>query len=264
MGNHIHRIGIIGGMGQHAGFDLAKKIADNTLVMRDQDHLPIVIASLPNRIPSRTAYLQSSMATDDPKPGIQQALDLLLSADARLVGMACNTAHAPGIVDPVLESADRAEIEFVSIISATANSISGRFGSGLRVGIMATSATIEIGLYQEELDKLGIEYVVPSTDLQERITEGAIKNKDWGLKAIASPPDPRAVEICHDAVQHLVDRGADAVILGCTELPLAIREHTLLGATIIDPTVELARELIRRYDSSRLKPVTHTASATHP
>ena len=250
----MRKIGIIGGMGQHAGFDLALKIANNTLVSCDQDHVPIVVASLPNEIASRTEYLESGFTASDPKSGITQAVKILVDADATLVGMACNTAHAPSIVGPLKSAASNQQIEFLSIIDTCVKYIVRTFDSDATVGLLATSATRELGLYQKALEAEGINCVLPSGETQTLVNDGAINDPAFGIKAVTNPPTERAVSICEDAVMELKKQGASAVILGCTELPLALPQRNLHEVALIDPTTELARSLIRAYDPQKLRP----------
>jgi aspartate racemase len=63
-----------------------------------------------------------------------------------------------------------------------------------------------------------------------------------------------AREAVLSAIRHLADLGAQAVVLGCTELPLAVEEATVLGLPVIDPAVALARALIRETHPEKLKP----------
>ena len=58
-----------------------------------------------------------------------------------------------------------------------------------------------------------------------------------------------------DGIRHLRERGADAVVLGCTELPLAVPEPEFEGTPIIDSANALARALIRATHPDKLKPL---------
>ena len=83
---------------------------------------------------------------------------------------------------------------------------------------------------------------------------GAIYNPNTGIKAHSSPVTQEARSEVLLAVRELVERGAQAVILGCTELPLAVPESAFEGTPLIDPARMLARALVRAADPDRLRP----------
>ncbi|MDA0874975.1 MAG: aspartate/glutamate racemase family protein, partial [Bacteroidetes bacterium] len=92
-------IGILGGMGPQAGFDLASVITAETRASRDQDHLPLIVWSHPG-VPDRTAWL-SDRSAPDPAPAMVDGFLALERAGAGVAGMACNTAHTPALFDRV-------------------------------------------------------------------------------------------------------------------------------------------------------------------
>ena len=55
-------IGIVGGVGPYAGLDLTEKIFGQTIASSDQEHLPVALLSLPERIEDRTRYLVVSVS----------------------------------------------------------------------------------------------------------------------------------------------------------------------------------------------------------
>ncbi len=98
-------IGIGGGVGPYAGLDLAKKIFDNTEAQHDQEHLDVLLVNNPRLIDDWTAYIlavrDGKVATDpatdpaNPGRGIVACIRKLAAAGAEVVGVPCNTAHAP-------------------------------------------------------------------------------------------------------------------------------------------------------------------------
>ena len=89
-------IGIVGGVGPYAGLDLVKKVFDNTFARSDQDHLDVVMLSMPGSIVDRTEYLEGRVE-ENPGLAIAGILKRLEDTGATHAGIPCNTAHAPGI-----------------------------------------------------------------------------------------------------------------------------------------------------------------------
>jgi len=93
-------IGIVGGMGPYAGLDLARKVFDHTIASRDQEHLPLVLVSAPEEIEDRSVFLKGQ-SNRNPADSILPIISTLERAGASVVGIPCNTAHAPQIFDPL-------------------------------------------------------------------------------------------------------------------------------------------------------------------
>ena len=95
----------------------------------------------------------------------------------------------------------------------------------------------------------GCESGMPSS---ERVQQ-AISNTAYGIKAQSNPVTPEARAALLAEAEKLVEQGADAVILGCTEIPLALTEPDLRGVPLLDATKGLARALIIAFAPERLK-----------
>ena len=93
-------IGIAGGMGPEAGISLSGMIIRHTVAGCDQDHLPVVLFSIPEIMPDRTAFITGKI-TENPAGGILEVLSLMKRAGVTLAALACNSAHAPVIFDVV-------------------------------------------------------------------------------------------------------------------------------------------------------------------
>ena len=96
------KIGIVGGAGPYAGLDLAQKILEQTIAEKDQDYLPTLLISTPDKIEDRTRFLLGEI-TSNPAHSIFRNLCDLNTLGASVVGIPCNTAHAPAIKDVFLE-----------------------------------------------------------------------------------------------------------------------------------------------------------------
>ncbi len=242
-------IGVLGGMGPQAGVDLVAKITAETRASGDQDHLPVTLLSLP-QIPDRTTWLADPSAPD-PAPAIANGFFRLEAAGAGVAAMACNTAHTPALFDRVLDLLDDAgaTISVLHLIEETVSGIAFEYPSARRVGILGTHGTLSSGTYHSVLERHGFDVIAPA-DLH-RLTH-AIYDADAGIKANSESIPAVTREEVLDAIQELNQQGADVVILGCTELPLAVRESAVDGLPVVDPARMLARSLIRAVDPQKL------------
>jgi aspartate racemase len=247
-------IGVVGGLGPYAGSDLVTKIFDETEAASDQEHLPVALISFPAHVPDRSAYIADQTAPNPVLP-LVEILRRLEQVGCAVAGMPCNTAHSSTIFEDILDRLGRlgCSIRLLNMIDATAASVADYAPGAERIGIIATTATIEGALYADALEEVGLGAVNPDPDYQREVVNPVIFDPEWGLKAMSNPPSAEARRRLLDAVEHLRDRGADAVILGCTELPLAVPETRIGGMPIIDSTRSLARALIRASHPGRLR-----------
>lgn len=220
-------IGIIGGMGPLATADLFQKIILHTQAACDQEHLRVVIDSNTN-IPDRTAALLHGGA--DPTPELVSSARNLERIGAGVLIMPCNTAH--NFYDAV---AGAVEVPVLHMIRLTAQALQRQ---GITTaGLLATDGTVQTGIYQRTFAGTGIEILTPDPEGQKAIMDMTYQ----GVKAGDFSYDPSAAR---HAMEDLLHRGAQTLILGCTELPLAARLYHLTYP-FTDPTLELALEVIR-------------------
>ena len=220
-------IGILGGMGPLATADLFRKITEHTAAERDQDHPRVCIDSNTN-IADRTAALLHGGA--DPVPEMVKSAQRLASIGADLLIMPCNTAH--NFYDAVAASVS---IPVLHMIAITRDALKSR---GVKcAGLLATDGTVQTGIYQRTFEGSGIELLTPD-DADQAAVMDIIYN---GVKAGDLAHDAAAFRA---ACEHLLARGADVLILGCTELPPAFDIYHL-DYPNIDPTLELALAAIR-------------------
>jgi aspartate racemase len=246
-------IGILGGMGPQAGFDLATTVTAETKARRDQDHVPVIVWSQPG-IPDRTAWLTDPSAPD-PVPAMVEGFLALERAGAGVAGMACNTAHSPALFDRVRAELGHAgaRIRILHLIEETVEGIRFAHPGIHTIGILATRGTLSARLYHAELEKAGFAPLSPGDP--HRLT-AAIYDPERGIKACAHPATVFARQEVESAVRELAERGAEAVILGCTELPLAVPGTHFEGVPLINPARMLARALIRAVDPAKLRSAT--------
>lgn len=222
-------IGILGGMGPLATVDLMGKIVQATPASRDQEHIPVVVVSDP-RVPDRTAALLEG--GDDPVPWLVRGARLLESMEANFIIIPCNTAHAfleqvqPHIRTPIL-----------SMIGAASDAIYREFPGIRRVGLLATSGTIQSGIYQEALRSHGITTLIPTLDTQQNMVMQAIQQ----VKAGSTATETR--DLLARAGRELVDDGAEVLLAACTEIPVVLTPDSV-PVPLVDATDVLARQAV--------------------
>ncbi len=230
-----------------AGLDLHRHIIERTPVSgRDQDHLRVLHASFPDMIADRTEALQGGY----PQVPARGMADVLLSAEAAgralhmpcVAGIPCNTFHAPAIWDrftAMLEEGG-SRITVLHMIETTIAHITATYPEISVIGLLSTTGTREAGIYPHAFMQAGIKVV---ESLDQPLVHKAVYDDQWGVKAV-SPVTAKARAVFTDQIEQLQLLGAQAVILGCTEIPLAVPESIYHGIPLINPVTTLADALI--------------------
>ena len=247
-------IGIVGGVGPYAGLDLARKIFDQTVASSDQEHLPVALLSAPGEIADRTEFLLGETETN-PAHALAYIILKLERMGASVVGIPCNTAHAPAIFDIIAGELETAgcKVKLAHMIEEVAGFVRRRHPRIATVGLLCTTGTYRSGVYPEIIGREGLKVVQPDESLQESI-HAAIYDPEYGIKARSNPVTEKARDTLLAGIASLQGEGAGAVILGCTEIPIAIREKRIGDTPIIDPTLVLARALIKSVAPDKLRP----------
>ena len=225
-----HRVlGVLGGMGPLASAQFMLRLTLLTPAERDQDHIPAVLWSDP-RVPDRN--LARLGAGEDPLPVLLRGIRGLEQAGCGAIAIPCNTAH--GWIDG-MRAATRLPI--LHIVDAAAQALRVRgIGPG-KVGIMGTAATLAMRLYQDRLGALGWSCLTPSDEEMQRLVSPAIARVKANQVAAAYADLAKAAAL-------LSDRGAQAVVLGCTEIPLGIQAGPALPFPVVDTIDALAEASI--------------------
>lgn len=248
-------IGVVGGVGPFAGIDLLGKIAVQTVAAQDQDHLTVLNWSQPSTVADRTEYLLGN-AADNPAYALAEQVQQLAQMGAGVVGIPCNTAHAPRIFNLIraeLAAVD-CDVLLLHMIEEVGCFLQAQLPDAKRVGLLATTGTVQVGVYSAVLQPLGFTAVTPPPTMQTEKIHPAIYNPNYGIKACGTITAQARDDLLL-GIETLKEAGAEAIILGCTELPLAIPETAVSGLSIIDPTLILARALIREANPAKLKPL---------
>jgi len=223
-------IGILGGMGPEATIDLFYKIIKSTPAEKDQDHLRINIDNNP-KIPDRTAAILGK--GKDPLPALQETARNLEKAGADFIIIPCNTAHY--FLSLIQESV---KIPILNMIEETAKETQKKNPSIKKVGLLASIGTYKTEIYHQHFKKYNIKVISPEEKDKEEVMKViyAVKagNLSEGIKK-------NILKIA----QKLIDKGVEAIITGCTEIPLILKEGDI-SVPIIDPTQVLAKIAIRK------------------
>ncbi|MGA3398855.1 MAG: amino acid racemase [Acetobacteraceae bacterium] len=224
-------LGVLGGMGPLASAQFMLRLTLLTPAARDQDHIPAVLWSDP-RVPDRT---RSHLAGgEDPLPWLLRGIAALKRAGCGAIVIPCNTAH--GWYDAMQEAAG---VPILHIVDAAAAELH-RCGIGpATIGLMGTQATLDMRLYQDRLARQGWDCITPTADEMAQLVSPAIAQVKANRVAEAYAP-------LAEVVNRLAARGAAAVVLGCTEIPLGIQAgpQETLHAPVVDTIDALARAAI--------------------
>jgi aspartate racemase len=228
-------VGILGGMGPLAGIDFAEKLTHAATELfdaaRDQDQVPFVLWSVP-QVPDRVGPLLTGTG-ESPLPAMARGVAALNGLGVDIIAIACNTAHA---WHGDLAADSRAPIPHIA--EAATQAVSALPGVSC-VGIVGTAATLEIGLYQRPLERAGLAWLTPGPRDIDALVKPAISLVKQGRSEDATGP---ALQVC----ERLVARGANAIVLACTELPVALDPaEGKLDVHVIDPARALARACLR-------------------
>lgn len=236
------RLGVIGGIGPAATVDFMNKVIGNTRAERDQDHIRMVVDHNP-QIPDRTANLLHQDV--DPTVALFASCKRLEADGARAIAIPCNTAHAF-----VQRMQPHLDVPIINMLNETMRHVRAQYGPSKKVGLLATAGTVASRVYHGAAENESIELIVPAPAFQDKVTS-AIYGKR-GIKAGFTRG--RCREELLAAAAHLVERGAEVLILGCTELPLVLQpseSFEIQGRTVVlvDPTTVLARRCVQLADS---------------
>ncbi len=228
-------IGVLGGMGPLATLDFFSKVLAATPAKGDADHVPMLIQTDP-RIPARPLAILS--AGTSPLPELLAGRNRLVAAGATALVMPCNTAHY-WYADLV----DGCPVPFLSIVDACIQELSTLADRGSTIGIIATQATLEAKIFDPVLMRAGYTALLP----EEAVMATLILP---GIEFVKLGETQRGGHLIEQAVQSLLNQGARAVILACTETPVALDAiHSKLRSDCVDSTAALARSCVAWWQS---------------
>jgi aspartate racemase len=227
----MKRLGILGGMGPAASAEFVTRLVAQTPATCDQDHIPFVLWSDPT-VPDRSTSLINR--DDQPWEYLRRGIQGLKNADCDHIVIPCNTAHF--WYDRMVELG----VPITHIVGSVAEELTAlKIYSGT-IGVIGTKATMRLGLYQQYLGKLGWHCITPDTQEMDNLVQPAIDLVKAGDMSGA-----------HDLLIKVIDKlipwGVSAVVLGCTEIPLAIKETHYKNIPLINSIDSLVKSVIGQY-----------------
>jgi len=222
-------LGVLGGMGPLASAHFMTRLTLLTPALRDQDHIPTILWSDP-RVPDRTRT--HIPGAEDPLPSLLRGVAGLRRAGVGAIVIPCNTAH--GWYEAIREAAAMPVLHIVDAAHAELRRHAAPPGP---VGIMATEAALAMRLYQDGLEVRGWRCVVPSAETMAVRVTPAIEM----IKVNRVSEAYTLLSLCLD---ELVDQGVAAIIVACTEIPVALKTGPPPAVPIFDTTDALAKSAV--------------------
>lgn len=207
-------LGVLGGLGPLATvyfMDMTVKMTD---ALKDQDHIPMIVVNDPT-IPDRTDFILDKNKPN-PLPKMIESAKILENAGADIIVMPCNTAHF--FYSEIEKSVNIPMIHIIDSAVERAVKDAPR-ENPVKIGVLATKGTIISGAYRDVINKYDGIYIEPS--------EGDLRDlSDIIYNEVKSGKEPDVKKFLSIA-ENLRNRGADKVILGCTELSIIASDYNL-------------------------------------
>lgn len=229
----MKRLGIIGGLGPMATAYFLRLIVEMTDAATDQEHIEVLLHSKP-QIPDRTRYILG-LSDENPMPDLLAVGKSLTAQGAQVIAIPCITAH---FFQKQLE--EEVGCMVIHAIEETAKYLKEE--QITHVGIMATAGTVTSRLFQDIMAKYNIACSVPKEEGQRKVMHIIYDDVKAGK--------PIEMDLFEDVSKELFDDGAQVILLGCTELSMAKRDHAL-SAGYLDVMEVLARAAV--LDCGKLK-----------
>jgi aspartate racemase len=203
-------LGVLGGMGPLATADFLRKLVKKTPASVDQEHIPVMMYS-DCRTPDRTANIVGEGPS--PLPQLLKGIEFLTRAGAKAICVPCNSAHC--WFD---EMQAASKVPVLHIVRASADQVRKKNAAARRVGVLSTLGTHRMGMYTNTLQELGYEVVSPTQDEFDQFVSPGIamvKSNNW-----------MEAELAYErASARLIERGAEVIVLGCTEIPFGMERQ---------------------------------------
>ncbi|OTG86813.1 aspartate racemase [Acinetobacter sp. ANC 4558] len=223
-------LGILGGMGPGAAVDFQQRLLDGSPATKDQEHIPTIVWNH-GGIPDRQLALKN--LGESPLNAMLHGLKILERSHVSKIVIPCNTAH---FWHTALQK--QTHIEILNMVEITVQQILKTYKSGDKVGILATQGALSTELYQRELSKYDIPFVMNSDDEIEQEFMPAVYQVKRNEVEIAG-------FVFQDLSQRLVEAGAGSIILACTEIPIGLHAiHSPILKVSFDTTQILANACI--------------------
>ncbi|MFK7730884.1 MAG: aspartate/glutamate racemase family protein [Pseudomonadales bacterium] len=224
-------VGVIGGMGPDATIALMQRVIALTPAEDDSDHIHMLVDNNP-KVPSRLKALLGPQSDSAEKPGpvIAEMAMRLEAAGADFIVMPCNTAHHYHHY-----AARVTGIPVWHLIELCAAAIKHKHPTFSKVGVLASSATHEINLFEPQFETHGLSPVYPDRLVQDVVMELIVAVK-------AGKVNEALISNYNASVAEFAQQDIDCLLLGCSELSTFFSRHTQ-RVPLID-SVEILAEAI--------------------
>ena len=247
-------IGILGGMGTQAGLDFCNKLAILYRGKIDQDYPLFLlynksnITGRPESIGIHTGKLSNKPNNKKSKKKYLSVLkslvngcQLLKKSNCKFIVIPCNTAHY--WFDDLQK---KIKLPIINMPKEVFKHTQKRCKKNSSIGLLATEGTLMTGVYNKFFDK-NYNLVFPNTIIQKKSVNKAIKLVKMGKVKLAN-------KTIQPAINYLIKKKCKKIILGCTELPIAIFAFksfkTIKSSKVfLDPNLILATAAMKRYKS---------------
>ncbi len=245
-------IGILGGMGTQAGLDFCNKLAILYRGKIDQEY-PLFILYNKSNIPGRpesigktTGTLTNRFENISSKNKYEKVLKSLVDgckklekAKCKFIVIPCNTAHFW-----YKDLQKKIKIKIINMPKEVFNHTKKNCKKNSKIGLLATEGTLKTKVYDKIFNK-NYDLIFPNYELQKQNVNKAIKDVKMGHVK-------RASKIIQPAINYLIKKKCKKIILGCTELPIAIFAYksikTVKSSKIfLDPNLILANAAMKKY-----------------
>lgn len=227
----VKTAGIVGGHGPETTSDFYMKIVEAS---RNRDTLSyphVVVNSSPVPFEAERSFVEDGESQEQMYSVLESSCRRLEEAEVDFIAIPCNTLH---IFTGRLRN--NLSTPILSIIERTARKVNEQ--NFRKVGILSTEKTAEENLYGSRLSESGIETLKPNEERQRQVTEVI-------TRILEGEHSERDNKVLQDIVGSLSDRGAQAVILGCTDLQVALSEETT-DVELLDTVDILAEATVQK------------------
>ncbi|MEO7422085.1 MAG: amino acid racemase [Ornithinibacter sp.] len=222
-------VGILGGVGPMATVYFMSRVLAMTDASRDQDHVDMLVWNHAS-IPDRTAYLVGD-SHESPGPVMAEDARQLERAGARFIALPCNTARA--FYDEIQSAV---EIPVIDLVAETVATARAEVPGLTTLGILATDGTLLAQTYHRAAEAVGLTALSPD-DVTQKDVMSMIYD---GVKA-GVPVERDRLDA---AIAHLRAKGAQAVVLACTELSVLRSDLAIEDPDVIDSLDVLAARTV--------------------
>lgn len=218
-------VGVLGGMGSYATVDFFKNILDQFKVQKEWEYPKIIINNNP-KLPSRTRAILYDEPS--PAPGMIEGCKLLEQAGADFIAIPCNSAHAW-----YEEIVSQVNIPVINIIETTTHYILQNYQNIKKIGVISGEVVIKKKLYEKSFENSEVKVVTADDECEQNVRKIIDDVKHNSI-------NKETKEHVDKVVKYFLQQNVDGLILGCTELPLVMKN---LPLPTFDSSLILAKKL---------------------